>query len=78
MKEEGSSTEFRNCVSKKGDVIIARVSAIKSVLSVEKFAITSILKGNCCRIFWEKSLSGDGLNGGQGYLTEIFAPELFF
>ena len=39
-KEEGSSTEFRNCVSKKGDVIIARVSAIKNILTVLAVAIT--------------------------------------
>lgn len=36
------------------------------------------LERNCWGIFLEKSLSGDGLNGGQGYLTEILVPELFF
>ena len=36
------------------------------------------LEGIFCRIFLENGLSGDGLNCGEGYFTEIFPPELFF
>ncbi len=72
--EKARPTGVRECGPDKKSYLMSGTVILPMLNNAARYQ----LEGICCRIFLENGLSGDRHNGGEGYFTEIFPPELFF